>query len=462
MLRRLRIRNFKAWQDTRQVELAPLTVIFGANSSGKSSINHFLMMLKQTVRSPDKNSVFDFGDASAAVRLGSFKDLVFAHDAGRSLRFESEWSLPTTLTVRDPKTGRRYSGDRLAFSASARLPEGRSRVVQSEGFEYDLLQKNEKQLSVRMHRDKDRPNRWGLEADRYELVRTTGRAWELPKPVQFYGFPDQAAVYFQNTAFLSELELALESRLQGISYLGPLRVPPERLYSWAGSIPEDVGWQGSNAVQAILAAADRRFNWRPRERTVPFERVVGRWLLEMGLIDSFDVAEIAPDRNEFEVRVRAGSVSDEVKLTDVGFGVSQVLPVIVQSFYAPPNSTVLMEQPEIHLHPGVQAKLADLFISAVTAREDGTARNVQLLVESHSEHLLQRLQRRVAEQRIAPEDVALFFAYPGPGGATLERLELDAYGEILNWPPDFFGDELGDLAVQAKVGMQRKLALRNA
>ena len=70
VLRGLRIENFKAWRDTERVKLAPLTVLFGANSSGKSSINHLLMMLKQTARSPDINSVFDFGDVNAAVRLG--------------------------------------------------------------------------------------------------------------------------------------------------------------------------------------------------------------------------------------------------------------------------------------------------------------------------------------------------------------------------------------------------------
>jgi hypothetical protein len=77
VLGRLRIRNFKAWRDTGQIELAPLTVLFGPNSSGKSSINHFLMMLKQTVRSPDRNSVFDFGDVDAVdgLRVPGLGDL---------------------------------------------------------------------------------------------------------------------------------------------------------------------------------------------------------------------------------------------------------------------------------------------------------------------------------------------------------------------------------------------------
>lgn len=76
MLRRLRIRNFKAWQDTRTLRLAPLTILFGSNSSGKSSINQFLMMLKQTARSPDRNAVFDFGGPADPVQLGDRKSVV--------------------------------------------------------------------------------------------------------------------------------------------------------------------------------------------------------------------------------------------------------------------------------------------------------------------------------------------------------------------------------------------------
>lgn len=411
------------------------------------------------MRSPDRNSVFDFGDVNAAVRLGSFRDVVFRHDLAGELDFVMEWKLPAPMTVRDPRSRRRYTGDLLDFRAKAAQPAGR-RTVQSEGFEYRLSSGDEASLAVSLNRDRKRPTRWRLDAEGYELVRNKGRAWELPKPVQFYGFPNEASVYYQNTLFLSDLELALEERLGSLSYLGPLRQPPERLYSWSGNVPEDVGWRGESTVQAILAASERSLNWKKRSPLVPFQQVIARWLTEMGLVEEFAVGEIAPDRNEYEVLVRTSLTGEEVKLTDVGFGVSQVLPVVVQAFYAPPYSTVLMEQPEIHLHPAVQASLADLFIDAVTAREDGEPREIQLVVESHSEHLLRRLQRRIAEGRIKETDVAVYFCYPGPHGSDIDRLEIDSYGEILNWPPDFFGDELEDVVVQAEVGMQRRLNIK--
>ena len=461
MLRHLRVENFKAWQDTGRIELAPLTVFFGANSSGKSSINHFLMMLRQTVRSPDRNSVFDFGDANAAVRLGSFRDVIFNHELDRELRFATDWSLPAPLTIRDPRTARRYSGDGLSFTAVARQPKGaRVRTAQSEGFSYALADGPNEALAVEMARDERRKNRWRLDAERYELVRNPGRAWELPKPVQFYGFPDEASLYFQNTLFLADLELALEGRLNSISYLGPLRSPPERHYSWSGNVPEDVGWRGDQAIAALLAARERSLNFKIKSPRVRFESVVANWLARMGLVHSFSVEEIAPNADQFEVRVRVTRRSEEVRLTDVGFGISQVLPVIVQCFYAPARSTILIEQPEIHLHPAVQSSLADMFIAAIKAREDGEDRGAQLIVESHSEHLLRRLQRRIAEGGISEKDVALYFCYSGPSGSAMDRLEVDTFGDVTNWPANFFGDELEDVAVQAEVGMQRRLNLQ--
>lgn len=456
MLRRVRVENFKAWRDTGSLELAPLTLLFGTNSSGKSSINHLLALLKQTVRSPDRNAVFDFGDARSLVRLGSFKDAVFRHDLERTLRFELEWALEPTLSVRDPLSGHRYSGDRLSFIASARQFEGQ-RALQSQGFEYTLSQGGGKELSAVYERDEKRQNRWRLETSGYVAVRNPGRPGELPKPAHFYGFPNEALVFYQNTQFLSDLELALETQLNQLSYLGPIRSGPERLYTWSGVVPEDVGLLGENAVQAVLAARGRALNWQAKARRAPFQDVVGRWLRRLGLASSFDVAEIAPERDLYEVRVRAQARSDVVTLSDVGFGVSQVLPVIVQVFYAPAHSTVLIEQPELHLHPGAQSALGDLLIEAVQAREEGLQRGVQLIVESHSEHLLRRIQRRVAEGKIKDSDVAVYVCRQSGSGSVAERLELDLFGDIRNWPPDFFGDELEDVVVQARLSAKGHL-----
>lgn len=458
MITRLRIENFKAWRDTGSLRLAPLTVFFGENSSGKSSINHLLMMLKQTADSPDRNSIFMFGDSNSAVELGSFPEAIFEHDLRNDLKFGFEWQLGRPLSVRDPRSRRRYQGTRIEFAASA-SQSGPTRQVVSNGFTYKL--KNEKggdEISVEFVRDSKRSDRWRINTENYELVRKPGRAWELPRPVQFFGFPAQALIYYQNSEFLNSFELELERVLANLSYLGPLRSSPKRLYVWSGGIPQSVGWSGEYAIEAILSGTDRRYNWKPKSALRPLGAIVAKNLQEMGLVESFDVAPIAPNRDLYEVNIRTRG-HGEVKLTDVGFGISQVLPVVVQTFYAPAGSTVIMEQPEIHLHPSVQASLADLFIAGISAREGAAARNVQLIVESHSEHFLRRLQLRVAQGKIAAEDVALYFCSSSPAGSKIEPLKLDSVGDIHNWPPNFFGDELADVAAQTRISVASR---RNA
>lgn len=182
------------------------------------------------------------------------------------------------------------------------------------------------------------------------------------------------------------------------------------------------------------------------------EQRVARWLQDLGLIHAFAMEPVAQDSSIYQVLVQKTPASAKVLITDVGFGVSQILPVLALCYYAPPGSIILLEQPEIHLHPSVQAGLADVLIDAVKNRQ------VQIVVESHSEHLLRRLQRRVAEQVVSPEETALYFCEATAEGSDLVQLDVDLYGNILNWPKDFFGDEFGEIAAITQAVMERKKA----
>jgi predicted ATPase len=216
-----------------------------------------------------------------------------------------------------------------------------------------------------------------------------------------------------------------------------------------------VGWSGERAIEALLAAKDRKISPGPRKHAWPSQELVAAWLKQMALLDSFDARSIAEHRKEYEVVVRTRGSSEEVNLTDVGFGISQVLPVIVGCFYAAPHSTILLEQPELHLHPAVQSEMGDLFIEAIHARQGGVDRSIQFIIESHSEHFLHRLQRRMAEGGLKQEDVALYFCKNGVGESLLEPLDLDPCGNITNWPDGFFGDDMGDLVAMTEAAAKR-------
>lgn len=461
MLTELRIQNFKAWRDTGDIRMAPITVFFGTNSSGKTSLLQMLLMLKQTTESPDRQRVLHTGDRNTVVELGTFAQLLHVRGEERPLSFDFAWTLPEPLAFSDKKSDRSYNGASLRFEATVTGPGASDTRTEVAEMSYQLVGDDSSSVSsmrVGMRRTQEKGRRYKLFAEGYEPIRNQGRGWGLPAPERFYGFPDEAVAYYQNTGFLPDLTLELEKLFRHLYYLGPLRDYPARSYLWSGEVPEHVGARGERAVEALLAARDRSLSKGPRKRNYPFEAVIARWLKDLGLVRSVSVRPIASHRKDYEVLIKTPGRQAEVNLTDVGFGISQVLPVLVESFYAPAGSTLLLEQPEIHLHPRVQAGLADLFVEAVHVREDGEPRNLQLIIESHSEHFLRRLQRRIAEEKIAPEEVALYFCRSSPGGSVIEELDVDPYGNIRNWPEDFFGDEMDDLTAMAQAAMERQTA----
>lgn len=459
MLTHLRIQSFKAWKDTGNIRLAPLTVFFGTNSSGKTSLHQLLLMLKQTAESPDRKRVLHLGDLNTAVDLGTFQDVVYGHQESATMVFELGWTLPKALVIEGLEPEPADEAQEVGFEAQICHESRAAGGLFVQAMKYRLLDPSGKSiLEAGMSARDLAGHTYELEVNGYELLRNVGRPYALPPPVWFHGFPDKAFVSYKNAGFLSDLTLSLQNLLGSLHYVGPLRNHPRRSYVWSGEEPQDVGWRGERAIEALLAAKERNVSPGFHKRAQPFEAVAARWLKEMGLIESFSVKPIAKNRKEYEVLVRTRSSKHLVNLTDVGFGVSQVLPVIVQCFHAPRHAIVIFEQPEIHLHPNVQASLADLLIEATQAREDGQDRANQFLVESHSEHFLRRLQRRIAEERITPENVAIYFCSPGRDGAVLEELQVDEYGNIVNWPEDFFGDELGDLAAMTEAAMTRQMA----
>lgn len=456
VLTTLHLENFKSWR-TVDIEFGSITALFGANSSGKSSLIQFLLLLKQTKDSPDRSLALDFGGTESPVDLGSFHDTVYFHDDDVSIGWNLGWIAGDEIRIADP-SGKRseaiFKGSDLTVSSSVRL---RNKIAVADSLTYNfsdhrftLLRAAGRagfQLQVRPEED-------------FRFTRTLGRAWDLPGPTKSYAFPDQARTYFQNSQFLSEFETAYVRQMDQILHLGPLREYPKRQYVWAGSSPVDVGRSGERTVDAILAATARvelrNVRWKARLR--PFQEMIAWWLREMGLIASFRVDQVAEGSGLYRAFLRRDSRSPDTLITDVGFGISQILPVIVLLYYAPEGSTVILEQPEIHLHPAVQSALADLIITVVKSRK------LQVVVESHSEHLLQRILRRVSEgsdspyPSITPDDIRLYFCQTISGESRIEKLRLNLFGGIENYPSDFFGDQLGDIAARDEAALRRRIA----
>jgi predicted ATPase len=455
-------KNFKGWRHLPDLPLSPVTGLFGTNSSGKTSLLQLLLLLKQTATSTDRAQALQLGDDRTVVELGSFRDLVHEHDMTQEIEIRAAWSTPQEIKFSDPETVKGTLFETGSFDFSTSVSADKSGRMEVDRFQY-LMDEASVSLTRSTSRHGRKDPEYNLEASiqgRADyLRRVQGRAWPLPNPVKCYGFPDEAVAYYQNSGFVGDLELELERQFTNRTfYLGPLRETPLRQYRWKGTHPDDVGPAGDRAVEALLASRERgkqnarAFNARGHaKRRITVEEHVAAWLLDLGLVTDFDVERLSAEADIYRVRVRRTPHSTPVYLTDVGFGVSQVLPVLVLLAYAPAGSTVILEQPEIHLHPSVQSGLADVILEAATVR------SVQVLVESHSEHLLRRLQLRIAEEKASADDVALYFCDANDDGSTAQPLNLNVLGEIENWPKGFFGDPLGETAAIAKAGLRRRL-----
>ncbi|MAC39549.1 MAG: hypothetical protein CMH93_08510, partial [Oceanicaulis sp.] len=429
----------------------PITGFFGTNSSGKTSLIQFLLMLKQTKDGTDRAVSLDLnGDL---ISLGTISDVIHEHNQDLNLHWSVEFELPSEISIYDvskSSSGSLYKSRELSISATNFVQGGAPKAnllsYRLGGSVFSLVPREQaSQFELNYSKDND-------DAPDFHFVRTQGRAWRLPGPIKSYAFPDQARTYFQNAAFLADLEAAYEEQLDQIYYLGPLRQYPQRDYLWTRSRPTDVGQRGEKAIDAILAATESKEtrNLKYKAKHKSFQEMVAFWLKEMGLIEEFKVEEIAPNSSRWQARVRTRKNASEVLLTDVGFGISQVLPVVTLLQYVPEGATVILEQPEIHLHPLAQAALADVIIQAATHR------NVQVILESHSEHLLLRLQRRIAEDVISSNDVRLYFCDAPKGKSEITELEVDLMGNIKNWPDRFMGDAFNE-AAQAELARIRRM-----
>ena len=414
MITELSVQNFKSWKDTGKQQIAPLTGFFGANSSGKTSLLQTLLMLKQTVeRPPDWNRVIDCGDDDSLVNLGSFDDLIHQHSSDLNLGITVSWKMSEKQKLDSIET------DSLSFSMSIANKYGDAEL---DRFCYTVDRK-------------DFEVKWESSGYKYK----SEFYWERAELFRCYGV---ANPYGPLESF-KPLREAFENLFRRICYLGSLREFPYSRYVWQGNHPKDTGKRGEDMISAILSK---------RVKLQGIDKQIMEWLQRLDLIDSYRLNPISGSETEYEFLVRKYKGGPEVRLTDVGFGVSQILPVLVLCYYVPEGSILILEQPEAHLHPKVQSELADLLIEVVKNRK------LQIILESHSEHLLIRLMRRIAEEQISVDDTAFYFCEMNEGVSEIDRLNVDDYGNITNWPQNFFGDEMGDLAAKTKAEMKRRKA----
>ena len=410
LLRAISVAGYKSIQDKQRVEIRPLTILAGANSGGKSTIMQPILLMKQTLDAPyDPGSLLLNGPN---VRLTATDQLL-------SKKSKSE-------------EADRFS---VEFEMDGRTVGVCFRKELNKGLEvFSTTVSNVKEeLLITMDADVKKLKDF--------LLKTSLSSW--PKEI----FKEGEVKVVRDRSFLS-VELSIKD--QRISF--PLLHPGERLANMIAGLIHVPGLRGNperdykttavgdtfpGTFEAYVASVIRHWQSKSDERLSQ----LGINLERLGL--TWKVQAKQKDETQVELRVgrlphsQRGGANDLVSIADVGFGVSQTLPVLVALLAAKPGQLVYIEQPEIHLHPRAQRALAGVFA-------DAAKRGVIVIVETHSALLIRGIQTLVAKNELAQDLVKLhWFQRDAAGATSINSADLDeagAFGD--DWPEDFDEVEL--------------------
>lgn len=484
MLTRLGLRNFKAFGDEMQyADLAPITLIYGPNSGGKSSIIQALLMLKQSAGTAGLFGVMELVPRGSDVDLGSVEAFIHNHDTDRKVEIEVAAAAHERLRSFH-HIGRYFPVATIGLEFSATATDN---TAELKAIRFKLEEVNQPNALEEINQD-DRDGfeiqlersaadhsrgvfRWKDEASIKSFARHIKRVADSVQRTSFdfdYADEEQSFVGCYKSMPIEELEFHLQkfqirpsqglrfrlvasnrdahetdykledvvndlifqtpnigSEIGRMSHIGH-RVAPQRAYETYGRVRRDTAGGFGEFTPHILGNDENIVD------------ATNKWFAKCEIPYRLEADTQRDSLTGDRIVLRlSDKIGNQLTLTDVGFGVNQLLPIIVEGVVGR-DRVICVEQPEIHLHPRLQAHIADFLIE--TSRPDEDDVGNQWLVETHSELLVLRLQRRIREGIISHKDVSVLYVDPqDAGGSAIRRLELDEDGTFIDeWPQGFF------------------------
>ena len=419
---KIAVKGFKSIAEEREIDIRPLTILAGANSSGKSSIMQPLLMLKQTLEAP-----YDPGPLLLD---------------GPNVQFTEAEQFLSKLTT-EKRTDHffvrfeTYGPDSSdSIETTFRKGEGRIEIVKMTT---EMRWKIDPPLFPP-------PNPFtlfpGMSPEEIRLLADQNTVFEYAGKVK----RSRCFLYLESQDEnypVFDLTVSLAFKISNSIHLRGLRGNPERTYKRTSTGPKYSG-TFENYVASII------HEWQ--ETKDKRLKTLGDALHTLGLTRKVNTQKVGDVGIEIKVnRLQHSSTDDKdkVNIADVGFGVSQVLPVLVAVIAAEAGQLVYLEQPELHLHPRAQVALAQVLA-------DAAKRGVRVVAETHSSLLLLGIQTLVAEGDLSPELVKLHWFSRNKDGVTeVSSVDLDEAGAYGDWPMDFDDVELKTQSRYIKAAQSR-------
>lgn len=449
MLKSISLENYKCFKDKTDIEIKPLTVLCGVNSSGKSSILKSLLILKQSYESSSNiNSVALNGIYTNNGYLGNVinhKNAPLVLTNSFSIEKSTYMTSQEKLAIRDLDNVYNSHGELISANINVSVTlknqnrknlaygdniidsiyiEITSNVCSKTTIEFKLIEDLRYNIKI-----SGLPS---ITSNTVSLINTTCHFDGL-KIVNLYF--DNVEPQQNVSKLLSDIftiSRIVSHQYKDINYISPLRNAPQRRYVIEHDV-ESVGIYGETVSQILEKYKTKagKINSIPMDDLFTnryscikqnVSESVNAWLEYFG-IDKYDISN-----QEELIRLSIGNFN----ILDVGFGVSQALPIIVAGITLPYKSSLLLEQPEVHLHPRMQMSMADLLIATSMAHKN-------VIVETHSDHFINRVSRRMMENEyIRKNSVIYFFNKDSQGNSSYEIIEVDPIRGIITDNKNFF------------------------
>lgn len=506
MLSKITLENFKGFKKLKDLNLKPITILCGSNSSGKSSILQSILLFKQTIESRNQNQMILLN--GKLTHLGFFKNIIFEKKVNNRLIIEFCFSFKKDdLSVRSKGPFSMYS---TMYIPRDFLTEEQRKVKDPEYYLYykitlKMLQSDEEtgqlnplsverlnikldvksvhemieglQIDIDLIDSKDSKFRYlikwnNLSFRDFETKKRKIINGQIEANIHFINLlptyisykrekgREEEIQYYNITYVFHRLNSIFQVIFSKYSYIGPLREEPYRRYFYEDEIVE-IGNKGENAAYLYLAEKNNliRDHYFLKKDTIDCFIKKASLSLENALDYWFKLMNIKnlkpePANEIIYLNLNSNlSSGTRVSIADTGFGVSQIFPIVLEGLRMSTGDTLLLEQPEIHLHPNLQMQLADYFIALALS-------NKKVIVETHSDHIINRLVRRIVEDNKfnLKDKISIYFIKMTKSGAKSEEISInDSFG-ITNWPKDFFDQTAVEQESIIKAGLKKRQA----
>jgi predicted ATPase len=503
MIEQLAFKNFKGFKELKNLKIKPVTILCGTNSCGKSTILQNILLLKQTMESktPEQNLLL----SGRFVNLGNFENIIFEKKIEEDIVFEYTFNIkreepidtkngrfipPLRSLLKDLISEKSYIHHQAEYIINYKLtfgtkasPKHYINPIVIKGLEFTIKTKTgdnqiipESSRKINLQKEElydifweDVPfkHRKDIKNVRYLRGDTTKKIiFENLCPVSFLGeekLNSNSLPQIDVLMSFNKIKNLLQYIFSSYTYMGPLRVEPLRRYAYENETLE-IGNKGENAAYIYSVEKDNiiKNHYFYDSNSDSFTKKTSL-KLATALAKWFDVMDIKNFKSEVRKDViyltlnTGSSQKVRVNIADVGFGVSQIFPIILEGLRMPSGNTLLLEQPEIHLHPKLQMQMADYFIALALSGK-------KVIAETHSDHVINRLVRRIVEDNTynLKDLIAIYFISQKENGAVCEEICIDDKQGIVNWPVDFFDQTANEQEKIIQAGIKKRKIARQS